>query len=105
MPAEGTLVMVTISEAKNQRSDINVDGTIASKEEPREVKTRYGLAKVCNVYLTDDEGGRIKMSLWGDDIEKFNNGDRVRVTGGYTSTFRNEVQLNIPKKTGSLEKI
>lgn len=96
--------MVTISEAKNQRSDVNVEGVIADKEEPREVKTRYGTAKVCNVYLTDDDG-RIKMSLWGDDIEKFNNGDRVRITGGYTNTFRNEVQLNVPKKNGKIEKI
>lgn len=45
------------------------------------------------------------MSLWGNDIEKFNNGDVVQVTGGYTSTYNNEVQLNIPKKTGKLEKV
>lgn len=105
MPADAMPSMVTISEAKNKRNDINVSGTIADKEAPRDVNTKYGPTKVCNVYLTDNEGGRIKMSLWGDDIEKFNNGDVVEITGGYTTTFRNEVQLNVPKKNGKLEKI
>jgi len=94
--------MVSISEAKNIRSDINVEGTIEDKGEPRTVNTKYGETQVCDAYLTDG-ADRIKMSLWGDDIEKVNNGDKVSIQGAYTSTFKNEVQLNVPKKNGKLE--
>ncbi len=94
--------MVSISEAKNIRSDINVEGTIEDKGEPRTVNTKYGETQVCDAYLTDGTD-RIKMSLWGDDIEKVNNGDKVSIQGAYTSTFKNEVQLNVPKKNGKLE--
>lgn len=94
--------MATIKEAKNQRSDINVEGTIQDMSDPRTVNTRYGEAQVCDAYLVDDTD-KIKMSLWGDDIKKVKNGDRVSIQGGYTNTFRNEVQLNVPKKNGKIE--
>ncbi|MDX1596901.1 MAG: OB-fold nucleic acid binding domain-containing protein [Nitrosopumilaceae archaeon] len=94
--------MVSIAEAKNIRSDINVEGTIEDKGEPRTVNTKYGETQVCDAYLTDGTD-RIKMSLWGDDIEKVNNGDKVSIQGAYTTTFKNEVQLNVPKKNGKLE--
>jgi hypothetical protein len=32
-----------------------------------------------------------------------NNGDAVSLEGGYTTTFRNEVQLNKGRKDGKLE--
>ena len=94
--------MATIKDAKNQRSDINVEGTIQDMSDPRTVNTRYGEAQVCDAYLVDDSD-KIKISLWGDDIKKVKNGDRVSIQGGYTNTFRNEVQLNIPKKNGKIE--
>ena len=50
-----------------------------------------------------DETGRIKLTLWGADIGKVKNGDTVSVQGAYTTTFKNEVQLNVPKKNGKLE--
>ena len=95
---------MTIEDAKNQRSDINVQGTIEEKGEARTVNTKYGETQVCDSYLVD-ESGRIKLTLWGEDIEKVKNGDTVSIQGAYTTTFRNEVQLNVPKKNGKLEVI
>ncbi|GIS96408.1 MAG: hypothetical protein CM1200mP23_2140 [Nitrososphaerota archaeon] len=62
---------MTIEDAKNQRSDINVQGTIEEKGEARTVNTKYGETQVCDSYLVD-ESGRIKLTLWGEDIEKVN---------------------------------
>lgn len=97
--------MGTIKDARGQRNNIDVEGTIKDKSEPRNVTTRYGETQVCDAYLEDDAGERIKLSLWGDDIKKVNNEDKVSIQGGYTNTFRNEVQLNIPRKNGKLEVI
>ena len=76
--------MATIKDAKNQRNDINVEGTIQDMSDPRTVSTRYGDAQVCDAYLVDDTD-KIKISLWGDDIKKVKNGDRVSIQGGYTT--------------------
>ena len=93
---------MTIEDAKHQKSDITLQGTIEEKGEPRTVNTKYGETQVCDSYLKD-ETGRIKLTLWGEDIEKVKNGDTVSIQGAYTTTFRNEVQLNVPKKNGKLE--
>ena len=94
--------MTTCEEAKQMRSGINIQGRIERKGEARTVNTKYGETQVCDSYLVDDTG-RIKLTLWGEDIGKVKNGDTVSVQGAYTTTFRNEVQLNVPKKNGKLD--
>jgi len=94
--------MTTIAEAKDMKSGINVQGKIRDKGEVRTVNTKFGETKVCDAFL-EDESGRIKLTLWADDTEKVKNGDEVKLEGGYTTTFRNEVQLNKGRKDGKLE--
>jgi ssDNA-binding replication factor A large subunit len=94
--------MTTCEEAKQMRTGINVQGKIVDKGEVRTVNTKFGETKVCDAFLEDDSG-RIKLTLWADDTEKVNNGDMVSLEGGYTTTFRNEIQLNKGRKDGKLE--
>ena len=94
--------MTTCEEAKQMRSGINIQAKIVDKGEVRTVNTKFGETKVCDAYL-EDESGRIKLTLWADDTEKVKNGDEVSLEGGYTTTFRNEVQLNKGRKDGKLE--
>ena len=94
--------MTTCEEAKNMKSGINVQGKIERKSEVRTVNTKFGETKVCDAYLADDSGS-IKLTLWADDTEKVKDGDTVSITGGYTTEFRNEVQLNKSRNDGKLE--
>lgn len=94
--------MISIKEAKSRRDNIDVEGTIEDLSEPRTVKTRYGEQQVCDAYISDGND-RIKISLWEDNIKKVSNGDRVQVLGGYTSEFRNEIQLNVPRNNGEIK--
>ena len=94
--------MTTIAEAKDMKSGINVQGKIRDKGEVRTVNTKFGETKVCDAFL-EDESGSIKLTLWAEDTEKVKNGDEVILEGGYTTTFRNEVQLNKGRKDGKLE--
>ena len=96
--------MTTCEEAKQMRSGINVQGKIERKGEIRTVTTKFGETKVCDAYLADDSGS-IKLTLWAEDTEKVKDGDMVSIEGGYTTTFRNEVQLNKGRKDGKLEVI
>ena len=96
--------MTTCKEAKQMKSGINVQGRIVEKGEVRTRNTKFGETKVCDAYLVDDSGS-IKLTLWGDDTEKVKNGDMVSIEGGYTITYRNEIQLNKGRKDGKLEVI
>ena len=96
--------MVTCEEAKQLGSGINVKGRIVDKGEVRTANTKFGETKVCDAYLAD-ESGSIKLTLWADDTEKVKDGDTVSIEGGYTTTFRNEIQLNKGRKDGKLEVI
>ena len=94
--------MTTCEEAKQMRSGINIQAKIVDKGEVRTVTTKFGETKVCDAYL-EDESGRIKLTLWADDTEKVKNGDEIKLEGGYTTSFRNEVQLNKGRNDGKLE--
>ena len=96
--------MTTCAEAKNMRNGINIQAKLKSKGEPRTVNTKFGETQVCDCLLEDDSG-EIKLTLWGDDIQKVNEGNTLSITDGYTNTFKDEVAINISRKNGKLEVI
>ena len=86
-----------ISELKAGTSNVTVQGTVAQKDEPREVVTKYGKRlHVANIVLKDDSG-QIAMSLWGNDINNVNVGDKIEVSNGYVNEFRGNPQLSTGK--------
>ncbi len=93
---------VTTEQAKNMRSGIDLEGTVERKGETRTVtKKAGGEIDVCDAYLVDD-AGEIKLTLWADDIEKVSDGSKVKITNGYTNTFKGEVSLG-KGKFGQIE--
>ena len=95
-------IMTTTEEAKNMRNGINIEGTVERKGETRTVnKKAGGTIDVCDAYLVEDVG-EIKLTLWGDDIPKISDGSKVKITNGYTNTFKGEVSLT-KGKYGQLE--
>lgn len=91
-----------ISHALNMRSGINVAGQISSIGEVRTVNLKSGgTVDTANAVLQDDSG-KITLTLWGDDIPKVKVGSLVKVTNGYTNTFRDEISLT-KGKFGKLE--
>ena len=88
-------------EAKQMRTGISIVGTIQELEEPKTVSTKFGETLVANAQLVDDKG-KIQFTLWGDDISKVSNGTKVRINSGYTTTYKDVVQLNKGRK-GTME--
>lgn len=86
-----------ISDLKAGTSNVTITATVASKDAPREVVTKYGKRlNVANIMLKDDSG-QIAMSLWGNDISAVNVGDVVEVSNGYVNEFRGNPQLSTGK--------
>ena len=89
------------TEAKKMRTGITITGTIRELTEPKTVFTKFGETLVANAQLVDAEGS-IQFSIWGDDVHKVQNGTKVKVTKGYTTTYKDEVQLN-KSRSGQME--
>jgi replication factor A1 len=76
---------------------VDAEGEIVEISDPRTVNLRTGgEARVADTMLKD-ESGQIKLSLWDDQIDLVKQGSKVRVTNGYTNSFRGELRLNVGK--------
>ena len=85
-----------ISEIKRGMSNITLQAKIVDISPPRQVQTKFGARSVADATL-EDETGQITLSLWENNINTVRVGDTVNVSGGYTTEFRDKLQLNIPR--------
>lgn len=90
--------MVDISGIHDGMKRISVLAQVVEKSDVREVKSRF---KDETYQLADaviaDETGSIKVTLWNEQIDMVNVGDRVSIENGYATSFKGEVQLNVGK--------
>jgi len=94
--------MVNTEQAKQMRNKINIEGIVSKKEEKRTInKKDGGTVDVADAQLTDDSG-EIKLVLWGDEVSSVKEGSKIKITNGYTNTFKGEVSLT-KGKYGTLE--
>lgn len=52
----------------------------------------------------EDDSGKVKMSIWNEDIDKVKVGDKIKVTNGFCKEFQGEKQVTTGKQ-GTLEVI
>ncbi len=86
-----------IAELKQGSAKVNITAKVVEKEAPREVNTRDGRrTKVANAVL-EDESGTIALTLWGDEIDKVNQDDMVKIENGFVKEWNGSLQLSVGK--------
>jgi ssDNA-binding replication factor A large subunit len=86
---------MNIRDLRDGMRRVDAEGEISEISDPRTVNLKTGeQAKVADCMLKD-ESGEIKLSLWDDQIDQVRRGSKVRVTNGYTNSFRGELRLNV----------
>jgi len=80
---------------------VDVEGEIAEMGEPRAVSWSGGEGRVADCQIKDDSG-QMKLTLWNEEIDRVKVGSKIRITNGYTKSFRGEVNLNVGRY-GKLE--
>lgn len=74
---------------------------IVAKDEPRDV--RDGSLKLCECTCEDDSG-RVVVTLWNQDIEKFAEGDTIKITKGWANEYKGQISVS-SGKFGQVEKM
>ncbi len=90
-----------VSELKPRAPVPEIELEVVSKGEVRKWASEKGAGTVCNCAAKDDSG-EVSLSLWNDDTDKVEEGDRIKITDGWVSEFRGQLQLSAGKK-GNLE--
>ena len=75
------------------RNGISIEGKIERKGESRTINLKSGgTLDTCDAFLVD-QSGEIKITFWGEDINKVDDGTQIRIENGYTSSFKGDVSL------------
>lgn len=90
-----------IKDLQPRQGKVELVAKVVEKGESRNIATANFSGKVCDAKLQDDSGA-IKFTLWNDQVEQVGVGDTVKVTNGYVSEYRGEIQLSTGK-FGKLE--
>jgi replication factor A1 len=86
-----------INELKAGMRNVSIVAKVDSMGEPRTVNLRAGGTNTVADAIVSDETGTIKLSLWGDDINKIQAGDRLSIENGYINTFKGENSISVGK--------
>ena len=92
------LFFMKVSDLKDKAPIDELKVTIVEAGEVRD--TSYG--KVQSTTAKDDSG-TVQLSLWNDQIGKFDAGDTVIIKKGWSKEFRGQMQVSAGK-FGTLEK-
>ncbi len=74
---------------------------VVSKDDVRDV--RDGQLKVCDC-VCEDDSGKVTVTLWNEDIEKYNVGDTIKITKGWANEFQGKISVS-SGKFGQMEKV
>lgn len=85
-----------INELRDGMKSVNVEAKVTEKSETREVRARFKdeTYQVADAMIAD-ETGKIKLTLWNEQINQVKVDDAVKIDNGYVTSFRGEIQLNI----------
>jgi replication factor A1 len=89
---------MNIAELRNGMKRVSVEATVLEKGTPRQVMSKFGTETYTVAdAMVGDESGKIKLTLWNEQIALVKENDRIRIENGYVTAFKGEVQLNVGK--------
>jgi ssDNA-binding replication factor A large subunit len=92
---------MAIKDLEAKQGKVFLEADVVSKGNVREFNKFGKPGKVCDAEL-QDETGKIKLTLWNEQSDMVNVGDRISVKNGYVGEWQGEKQLSTGK-FGSLE--
>jgi len=89
-----------IKDLQPKQGNVNIVLEVVDKGDVREFQKFGRAGKVCTA-TAKDTSGEIKLSLWNEQVEMVNIGDKVKIVNGYVNEYQGEKQLT----TGRMGKL
>ena len=89
-----------ISEIQSKQGKVIVIGKITEKGEVRSFEKFGKPGRVCSARIKD-ESVECTLSLWNEQIDQVNEGDKIKIENGYANEWQGAIQLS----TGRFGKI
>jgi replication factor A1 len=87
--------LMFIQSLRRGMKKVNLKAEVLEIEEPQVVNTQYGSrVKVIDIWIAD-ETGKVKVCLWGDQVNLPVVGDIVQIKGASVKTFKGENLLSL----------
>ena len=87
---------MAIKDLKPNSGNVTLTLEVVSKESPRSFEKFGKSGRVCNAKVKD-ETGELKLTLWNEEIDKVNVGDKIQIQNGWCSDYKGELQLSAGK--------
>ena len=92
-----------IKDLKPKMGNVDIVADVVSKGEPRTFDKFGKQGRVCDAQIKDATG-EVKLTLWNDQVDQVNVGDKVHITNGYADEFKGTLQVSTGK-FGALETV
>ena len=90
-----------IKDVHARMGNVDLILTITEKGEVRTFEKFGKSGRVCNC-VGEDNTGKISLTLWNDDVDKVNSGEKIQIKNGWVGEYQGELQLSTGK-FGTLE--
>ncbi|KAA0001389.1 MAG: hypothetical protein FE048_05515 [Thermoplasmata archaeon] len=78
---------------------------IVEKKDPRKITRMYGgTARVCDLIGEDEDGNRIQIALWNEEIDMVEVNETLKIIDGWVKEWGNKVQVSTGRN-GKIEKV
>ena len=92
-----------INELKPNTAFDELTVEVTEKGEVREFSKFGKTGRVCSCTIKDDSG-EAKLSLWNEQVDLVNQGDKLSLKNGWVKEFRNELQISTGRN-GTMDKL
>ena len=83
---------MAIKDLEPKTGNVNLEVDVVEKGEVREFQKFGRPGRVCTA-VVQDESGKCNFSLWNEQVDQVNVGDRLKLTDGYVNEWQGEKQL------------
>ncbi len=89
-------VFMEIKDLHARQGNVDLTAEIVDKSAPRTFDKFGKQGRVCNAKIKDSSGA-VSLTLWNDEIDKVDVGDKIKITNGYVGEWQGELQLSTGK--------
>ena len=85
-----------INELKARMGNVMLEAFVDEIEEPRTMNKYGRTLRLANATISDDSGS-VQLTLWNDQIDQVQKGNKIKIENGYVNEWQGKIQLTLGK--------